>query len=78
MVTNLPCISDKGGYSDMQVLRSPAGWYIGTIYTGPDGFMEPGSRDSDYFETREEAEQALGALSAMGDDFAADVLRKTP
>jgi len=36
-------------YSDLQVLKSEAGWYIGTVYTGKEGFVEPGSRDSKYF-----------------------------
>lgn len=50
---------EKSGYSDLQVLRSNAGWYIGTIYTDKDGFQEPGSRDSEYFPTKEAAEKAL-------------------
>ena len=50
-------------YSEMKVLQSAAGYYIGTIYTDPDdGFEEPGSRDSDYFDTREEAEKYLEEL----------------
>lgn len=51
-------------YSDLQVLRSAAGFYIGTIYNNPEmgGFQEPGSRDSTYFEHEEIAEQALAKL----------------
>ena len=35
----------EGTYSDLRILRSPAGWYIGTVVqeTG-----EPGSRDTCY------------------------------
>ncbi len=52
---------DKRNYSELQVLESNAGYYIGTIYTGEDG-AEPGSRDSDYFPTREKADEALNAI----------------
>lgn len=50
---------DNPHYSDLQVLKSAAGWYIGTIHTDDDGFQEPGSRDSGYYQTKEEAQQAL-------------------
>lgn len=46
-------------YSPLQVLRSAAGYYIGTVYHNEDGFDEPGSRDSEYFATAEEAQHAL-------------------
>ena len=78
MVTNLGAITDPGRYSDLQVLQSAAGFYIGTVYTDEHGFKEPGSRDSDYFATREEAERALGAMQALGQGVAAQMLRKTP
>lgn len=51
------------GYSDLQVLRSTAGFYIGTTYIDPEsGWQEPGSRDSDYFVHKEQAMQALAKL----------------
>lgn len=50
---------EKELYSDLQVLRSNAGFYIGTIYNNPEGYQEPGSRDSGYYPTREEAQKAL-------------------
>ena len=51
------------GYSELQVMRSAAGFYLGTIYTDPEyGFQEPGSRDSDYFVHKEQASQALAKL----------------
>lgn len=58
---------DNSGYSELQVLKSAAGYYIGTLYTnGPDsdcpGLVEPGSRDSDYYETEDAARTALYAL----------------
>lgn len=70
MVTNAMYIkeAEKSGYSDMQVLSSAAGYYIGTLYTNieEDGtrWEEPGSRDSDYFKTREDAERYLRILNA--------------
>ena len=55
---------EASSYSDLQVLQSAAGHYVGTIYTDPDdGFAEPGSRDSDYFPSRKEAEQYLESLT---------------
>lgn len=79
MVQNADYISEKTGYSDLQVLQSGAGFYIGTTYTDPtDGFTEPGSRDSDYFATREEAEKYLKAVESMSDEEAEFVLRGHP
>jgi hypothetical protein len=62
MVQNANYISDKGRYSELQVLRSGAGYYVGTIYHGED-FDEPGSRDSDYFRTEQEAAAYLSAIN---------------
>lgn len=68
MVTQLTCIpaKEKGGYSDLQVLQSAAGYYVGTTYTNveADGstWTEPGSRDTGYFATHEEAEKYLARL----------------
>jgi hypothetical protein len=57
-------MSDKiktkdGEYSELQVMQSNAGFYIGRIFTGNDGLQEPGSRESDYFASKALAEQAL-------------------
>ncbi len=53
-------ITDKDLYSDLQVCQSAAGYYIGTNYATPEGFTEPGSRDSqEYWPHRSQAEQAL-------------------
>jgi putative NADH-flavin reductase len=55
--------SEQPSYSDLQVLRSAAGWYVGTTYKSPEAnFFEPGSRDTDYFATKQEAEYALSSL----------------
>lgn len=78
MVENADYIAEKSGYSDLQVLSSPAGYYIGTMYVNveADGsrWEEPGSRDSDYFKTREDAERYLRILEG---DFGAPT-RLTP
>jgi hypothetical protein len=50
---------EKSGYSDLKVMKSAAGFFIGTTYTDESGFTEPGSRDSGYFKTHAEAEAAL-------------------
>jgi hypothetical protein len=52
-------LEDYNRYSGLQVLRSNAGFYIGTMYSNPEGWNEPGSRDSEYFPTAEAAESAL-------------------
>ena len=58
-------------YGPLEVLQSARGFYIGRIFTHsaeegaaeglPEGFMEPGSRESGYFGTREEAAAELAA-----------------
>ena len=54
------------GFSELQVLRSAAGFYIGTTYTDPEnGWGEPGSRDSDYFVHKEQAMMALAKLEEL-------------
>ncbi len=42
------------GYSELKVMQSAAGFYLGTEYQGM-----PGSRESSYFRSEEEAEAAL-------------------
>jgi len=59
MVENAEYLDNKGRYSELQVLQSGAGYYVGTMYHNPEGYEEPGSRDSDYFGTYEEAEEYL-------------------
>ena len=53
----------KRRYSDLQVLESPAGYYVGTTFDGDHG-PEPGSRDSGYHPTREAAESSLQLIIA--------------
>ena len=53
-----------GEYSDLKVMRSSAGYYIGTLFThssksGYPGLEEPGTRESQYFPTEVHALQAL-------------------
>jgi len=50
-------------YSELQVMKSPAGWYVGTVYHGEFG-DEPGSRDSEYYVTKEAAERCLERFEA--------------
>jgi hypothetical protein len=53
--------ANEARYSDLQVLKSAAGYYVGTIYS--DGqYGEPGSRDTDYFPTKKAANVALALL----------------
>jgi hypothetical protein len=78
MIENATYINDRERYSPLQVLRSGAGWYIGTMYHNSEGYDEPGSRDSGYFATREEAQEQLETLSKLGDGVAASMLRDHP
>ncbi len=55
---------ERPRYTEMQVMKSNAGYYVGTYYNNPDGYQEPGSRDSGYFATAEEAEQELKEIIA--------------
>ena len=53
------CTSQENQYSDLQVMESAAGYYVGTIFTDEHGFEGPGSRDSEYFTTKEKAQRVL-------------------
>jgi hypothetical protein len=48
--------SDCGDIPELQICRSPAGYYIGTYCQ-----CGPYSRESNYYETRQGAEAALKA-----------------
>lgn len=55
---------ERANYSDLQVLRSAAGYYIGTVHDDG-GWKEPGSRDTNYFDKQSTAEKVLAALERM-------------
>jgi hypothetical protein len=83
MVQNASYIPDKSGYTDLRVLRSAAGWYVGTLYENRNEkgellFLEPGSRDSDYFATEEAATAFLKAVENTDEETAALVMRQHP
>jgi hypothetical protein len=66
MVTNLPEIPNKDRYSELKVLKSPAGYYVGTLYFDAEYEMwEPGSRDSGYFRTEQEAAKYLETVKSV-------------
>jgi len=67
LVFEAPYISpaDKRRYSDLKVLKSAAGWYIGTLYSDGNGFIEPGSRDSEYFASEESANEMLSLWESI-------------
>jgi hypothetical protein len=60
---------EKERYSELLVLRSGSAYYLGTFYTGTDGFVEPGSRDTSYVETKSQAELALRVLNQLCNDM---------
>lgn len=75
MVENAGYITNKSGYTELRVLKSAAGYYIGTMYEERDEdgklkWQEPGSRDSEYFRTEEAAAKVLKYMEGSGDtDF---------
>ena len=79
MIQNAEWINedDKKNYSDLKVLKSNAGYYIGTEYSDTElpGFNEPGSRDTEYFKSEKEANTELFLLETGQSDL---VLRMTP
>lgn len=60
--------AEKSGYSELKVMRSAAGWYVGTTFRNTEipgmVFDEPGSRDTGYFATEAEAAEYLRRLEA--------------
>ena len=50
----------KGRIGPLEVLKSNAGYYIGRLYYGQDGEVEPYSRESaSYYKTKEVAQSHL-------------------
>ena len=64
LVEEADYIPDPERYSDLQVLRSGAGYYVGTVYNHPEGYQEPGSRDSEYFPSHDAASKVLEELES--------------
>lgn len=62
-------------YSDLKVLESAAGFYVGTTYANPEGFTESGSRDSGYFAA---ADEARDFLELVAEHDAGHLLRQHP
>lgn len=51
-------------YSDLKVLKSAAGWFIGRTCWVPDENTEDmGSRESGYYRSEEDAKKALESMS---------------
>jgi len=64
--TYSPGAIEPSYYSRLQILKSPAGYYLGTIYIDPEHlFEEPGSRDTTYFPKLEQAIRALELLTTL-------------
>lgn len=49
-------------YSDLQVCSSAAGYFLGTVHNAQEGYAEPGSRDTDYYKNKSDAEYSLSTL----------------
>lgn len=51
--------------SDLRVLKSAAGFYVGRVEISPEGYEFPFCRESGYYPTREKAESALEFLREL-------------
>ena len=51
--------------SDLRVLKSAAGFYVGRVEISPEGYEFPYCRESGYYPTREKAESALAFLREL-------------
>ncbi len=51
--------TDDGEYGPLQICHSNAGYYIGRIFHNSEGWDEPGSRESDYYQTSALAQDAF-------------------
>jgi len=57
---------ESDSYSRLQILRSAAGYYIGTIYIDRDHLFEsPGSRDTSYFQNLDQAVRAFTYMTQL-------------
>ena len=55
---------DSENYSGLKVMRSAAGYYIGTEYYDEElDITMPGSRESGYYGTAEEAQAELDSMN---------------
>jgi len=65
--------AEKAQYSDLKVMRSAAGYYIGTSFRDENGDETPGSRDSGYLPTEIDAQNFLllvNSLAETDEEFA--------
>lgn len=70
MVEAATYITNKSSFSDLMVLRSNAGFYIGTVYYPVEyGKIpyNPGTRDTGYFSSETEARRMLEWIEKSGD-----------
>ena len=60
---------ERDRYSELQILKSAAGHYLGTTYQDPTNgnHPEPGTRDSEYFRDKSAAETLLRHIEQTAD-----------
>jgi len=51
------------GQTPLKVMHAPQGYYIGTAFVLPDGSDKPYTVESDYFSTKEKAEQMFKLMT---------------
>lgn len=66
-IVNRPWAPVEDGCSELQIMQSAAGFYVGR-HKIVDGYPMPYCRESGYFETQERANLALEFLRALEED----------
>lgn len=69
--------TERRKYSELKVMHSPTGYYIGTTYQGEHG-IEPGSRDSGYLSKKELADTILKELESGVITYSHPLMRPFP
>ncbi|MDO4644044.1 MAG: hypothetical protein Q4A74_09410 [Cardiobacteriaceae bacterium] len=61
-IANRPWAEKPEEDSDLRILKSAAGYYVGRVELDEEGHEWPFSRESDYYRSKEKAEDALKFL----------------
>jgi len=66
VLSGAPSHIEDSNVSEFKIMRSAAGWYVGTTYN-EDGYEVPNSRETGYFGSEAEAAQALAHWNTTGE-----------
>ena len=71
-------MNENARFSDLNVMKFAAGYYLGREITGEDGIPMPYDRKSDYFEHVRDAEKALEEMINKRKGKRLDLLQLVP